>query len=206
MMGGDLRNLRRVGEHLALDFSNTADRQGGRVIVEWLHAYRDVLAWSHISGVIDTEQAAQLASLAASHPDDAAQAFADAWALREAIYRAGSACAAHRPADAAALAAINARLAEGGTHRHVEAAANGFRWAWALPADARALRYPLWVVAHAAAEVLTERAPLLRECDAPDCGWLFLDTSRNHSRRWCDMRECGNRAKARRHYRRITGG
>jgi predicted RNA-binding Zn ribbon-like protein len=40
----------------------------------------------------------------------------------------------------------------------------------------------------------------VRECSGDTCGWLFVDTSRNHSRRWCDMEDCGNRAKARRHY------
>ena len=43
---------------------------------------------------------------------------------------------------------------------------------------------------------------LVRECGASDCAWLFLDTSKNHHRRWCDMTRCGNRAKVRRFYAR----
>jgi predicted RNA-binding Zn ribbon-like protein len=42
----------------------------------------------------------------------------------------------------------------------------------------------------------------LRRCDGDGCGWLFLDTTRNHSRRWCSSRDCGNRDRARRHYTR----
>src|ERR671930_579256 len=75
--------------------------------------------------------------------------------------------------------------------------ANGFAWV----AD-DVLAPVVW----SAAELLTS-GPLerVRECPGDDtCGWLFLDTSRNGSRRWCDMRTCGNRAKARRYYRRAS--
>jgi len=65
----------------------------------------------------------------------------------------------------------------------------------------------LWPVAHDAAELLaSDQLPRLRECAADDCCWLFLDESKNRSRVWCDMRVCGNRAKARRHYARTRGG
>ena len=54
-----------------------------------------------------------------------------------------------------------------------------------------------------AAELLTSPdLPLVRECAGYDCGWLFMDTTKNRSRRWCDMATCGNRAKGRRHYER----
>lgn len=42
----------------------------------------------------------------------------------------------------------------------------------------------------------------IKECPYPQCGRLFLDQSKNRSRRWCEMSMCGNRTKARRHYRR----
>jgi predicted RNA-binding Zn ribbon-like protein len=61
----------------------------------------------------------------------------------------------------------------------------------------------LWPIAESAAELLTsQEVSSIRLCEAPDCDWLFLDNSRNRSRRWCDMKICGNREKARRHYRR----
>ncbi|MCB0153982.1 MAG: CGNR zinc finger domain-containing protein, partial [Anaerolineae bacterium] len=56
-----------------------------------------------------------------------------------------------------------------------------------------------------AAELLTsDRLNRVGQCAGESCGWLFLDTTRNHSRRWCEMEHCGNRAKAKRHYRRRT--
>ena len=58
---------------------------------------------------------------------------------------------------------------------------------------------PLWVLAMSASDLLTSDAvDRVRECDNPECRWLFLDTSKNHTRRWCDMKLCGNRMKARR--------
>ena len=61
----------------------------------------------------------------------------------------------------------------------------------------------LWPVAVAAADLLTTRDhPLLRECASDECSWLYLDTTRNHSRRWCDMKGCGNKAKVRRYRQR----
>jgi len=60
-----------------------------------------------------------------------------------------------------------------------------------------------WLIVRSAADLLTsDKLHDVRACSAEDCRWLFLDISKNHSRRWCDMETCGNQAKARRHYRR----
>ncbi|MCL4370559.1 MAG: CGNR zinc finger domain-containing protein [Chloroflexi bacterium] len=65
----------------------------------------------------------------------------------------------------------------------------------------------LWPVARSAGELLTSsELGRVRKCAGYPCGRLFLDTSRNQSRRWCDMKSCGNLAKARRHYARIRAG
>jgi predicted RNA-binding Zn ribbon-like protein len=92
----------------------------------------------------------------------------------------------------------------------VEVGAGGERWRWRWAGDAEsepALDRVLWPVARSAAELLTsDDLAAVRECAAPDCRWLFLDRSRNRSRRWCAMATCGNRSKARRHYRRGRAG
>jgi predicted RNA-binding Zn ribbon-like protein len=81
---------------------------------------------------------------------------------------------------------------------------DGFDWGWSEPRQH--LDSLLWPIVRSAAETLTV-APhsRIRECPGPDCGWLFLDTSKSGRRRWCDMSVCGNRSKAREHYRRIKG-
>jgi predicted RNA-binding Zn ribbon-like protein len=71
------------------------------------------------------------------------------------------------------------------------------RWDWA-GTETKA-EFPLWVLARAASRLmLSENVARIRACDNPECRWLFVDTSKNHTRRWCDMRLCGNRLKARR--------
>ena len=77
-----------------------------------------------------------------------------------------------------------------------------YTWEWAK--YDQDLDRPLWPVARTAADLLTSgRLDRVRECPGADgCGWLFYDTSKNGSRRWCSMEGCGNVAKARRLYAR----
>jgi predicted RNA-binding Zn ribbon-like protein len=70
--------------------------------------------------------------------------------------------------------------------------------AWEWEDDPAALDAPLWPVAHALGELLVcEPRERLRLCASQTCLWIFLDTTRNGRRRWCDMSVCGNRAKVR---------
>ena len=75
------------------------------------------------------------------------------------------------------------------------------RFVWVFDSGAERLDFFRGPVLKAASDLLTEgNLSRLKRCGTPDCQWLFLDTSRNNSRCWCDMQSCGNRAKARRHY------
>jgi len=79
-------------------------------------------------------------------------------------------------------------------------------WRWEF-VDGEELDSMLWPIVRDAAELLTSRDfDRVTECSGSDCTWLFADKSRNRSRRWCDMAECGNRSKARRFYRRQKSG
>lgn len=88
-------------------------------------------------------------------------------------------------------------------HLGLVASPAGYRWAWH---DADSLESVLWPIIGSAADLLTSpELEKVKLCAADDCGWLFIDGSRNRSRRWCDMSDCGNRAKARRYRRRHLG-
>lgn len=98
---------------------------------------------------------------------------------------------------------LNRALAQGRVLWQVAVTAEGFQWRW--QAETGALDRMLWPVAQATAELLTsEDWGAVRTCAAEDCGWLFRDKS--HRRRWCSMKSCGNRYKARQHYARHKQG
>ena len=170
--------------------------------VAFLTAYGVRSLWrSRHAGALATKDAARLLALGAQHPQDAAAALRRARMLREALNRVFAAGIAGRTADHADLEIVNGALAEAMAHARLEPVGNGYTWAWAT--DGAGLDVMLWPVVRSAADLLTSTdLERVRTCDSERCGWIFLDTSRNHSRRWCSMNDCGNRAKARRHYQR----
>jgi predicted RNA-binding Zn ribbon-like protein len=86
-------------------------------------------------------------------------------------------------------------------HRRLLAGESHLEWSWS--GVERQAEIPLWMLAQAASDLLVSSdAELIKDCDDPTCRWLFLDLSKNHTRRWCDMKTCGNRMKARRHHER----
>ena len=184
---------------LCLDFANTlGDRPDVQPHEETLHSYADLVAWSEAAGLVSGDEAAEFARAAARHPVGADSAFAQAIALREAIYRVFAAVAAEAESPADDLATVNAAIAEAMARARLVPAGGHFHWEWER--EPSALGGLLRPVAWSAAELLTaEELHRVHECAGPDCGWLFLDMSKNGSRRWCSMETCGNRAKARRH-------
>jgi predicted RNA-binding Zn ribbon-like protein len=191
-----------VGGNLSLDFTNTVgSRLSGEPGEDHFGGYPDLVRWGRQMGILPEATAQALLAEAARRPADATAFFAQALALRETLYRIFSAVIAERAPDAADMAALNAALAGALSHLQLVYRGDTFTWDWIGPTTA--LDQMLWPIARAAADLLTSEALARVEiCAADTCGWLFVDTSRNHSRRWCDMNDCGNRAKARRHYQR----
>ena len=135
------------------------------------------------------------------HPEQADTVLRHAIEVREAMFRIFFALSAETLPQESDLGTLNEALSEAMAQARIVRSQNGFSWDWAGKKDA--LARPLWPVVRLAAELLTSvELNKVRICAAEDCSWLFLDTSKNHSRRWCDMNTCGNRAKARKHYER----
>jgi predicted RNA-binding Zn ribbon-like protein len=190
-----------LSARLCLDFANTLEGRLTSHPQESFHSYGDLLSWVQRTGMVAPEPASHLVREATRRMVEAAATLDCAIALRETIYRIFSAVAGKRTPEATDLDLLNVVLREALAALQVTPAAEGFVWAWGD--ERQGLSLVLWPIAQSAAELLTSvDLQAVRECAAPDCGWLFLDTSRNHSRRWCDMKACGNRAKARRHYER----
>lgn len=190
------------GGALCLDFTNTVDWHASDEPQDRLNDYADLIRWGLATSILDGPQAAQLRELASTQPERAAEAFARAIRLREAIYRLFVDFSEGKTIDEQDLALLNEALVQSLAHLQLVPAVEGFTWAWIE--GAVELDHIRYAVARSAAELLTgDRLDRVRQCaDDRGCGYLFLDTSRNRSRRWCSMESCGNRAKVRRHYRR----
>lgn len=190
-----------TGGRLALDFANTVDNRPSARRRDLLASYADLVAWGRQAAVLGTGEVRRLLETAARRPREARAALREAVALREAFYGICTALAAGAEPKRGDLSRLDAAARSALGWARLERTRGGFGWGW-MAGSARLDRV-LWPVARDAAEFLTSgEVPRLRECAAHDCGWLFLDASRNQSRVWCNMRVCGNRAKARRHYAR----
>jgi predicted RNA-binding Zn ribbon-like protein len=141
--------------------------------------------------------------MAADHPQEAAQAYDLAIHLREAIYRVFSHHFAGTPAPETDLTLLNDIACQANAHLQLTRHDNTYQWRF--PPTLQGVNLILWPIARHAAQLLTsDQAARVRECeDDRGCGYLFIDQTKNHSRRWCSMESCGNRAKAKRHYSRI---
>lgn len=198
-----------VGGQLCLDFINTVGGRnplpprrrtepGGVTIRDdQLNEYPDLVAWSWHASLFNEATARKLLSEAAQHTKAAAAVVKRALALREAIYRICLALTEQQKPLADDLALLNQELDEARCHERLVPGTGNFVWQWTE--DGAALERMLWPLADSAAEFLTTSdLSRLRECGGDDCGWLFVDTSRNGKRQWCVMEDCGNLAKVRR--------
>jgi predicted RNA-binding Zn ribbon-like protein len=192
-----------TGAHPTLDFANTLSRRADpKDSQEYLTSHGRLISWSEQTGVITHEEAASLRREAAAHPRAAAAALRRAIALREELFSLFAAIARGEAPPVKALDALNAALPEALGALRVGSERDGFRWRFEH--DATDLTPMLAPVLRQAAELLTSPELVrVRECDAATCFWLFLDASKSGTRRWCDMKVCGNREKARRHHQRV---
>jgi predicted RNA-binding Zn ribbon-like protein len=180
---------------LCLEFANTRCWRGLPNPKETLHRPADLLAWCRRAGLLGASQRLGAAA--------AASLFTEAISLRELIYRVFRALATKRAIAPADLSALNAAIAHAPARTQIAPLGAHYVWHVAGPREARAasasqlLAAVLW---SAADLIVAAEAGRIRQCADDACRWLFLDESRNLSRRWCDMGSCGNRAKARRHY------
>jgi predicted RNA-binding Zn ribbon-like protein len=185
-----------VGGVTCLDFVNTVDPRHDDLRDDCLRDFAQLLRWALQAQLLTAEEYDRLEARSQHELALADAVHGRAIDLREALYRLFTAQAAQ--GDLALLTDEAHRAWAGAT---LASTADGWAWQWDRAAG---LDCVLWPVARSAAELLTSgRLDRVRECEGPSgCGWLFLDTSKNGRRRWCDMRVCGNRAKGRRHRQR----
>jgi predicted RNA-binding Zn ribbon-like protein len=186
---------------------NTVSGMRGANARERLRDYGELVSFGRQAGAITERQASRMAAEARRRPEEAAAALAGAVALREALYRIFLDRADGRRPRSADLDALNAALSRALPHRRLAEDDGAFRLGWDEATDFDAV---LWPIADAAASLLTSgEASRVRVCglyEDQECSWLFVDRTKGRTRRWCSMKDCGNRAKARRHYAKVKGG
>jgi predicted RNA-binding Zn ribbon-like protein len=192
------------GGHPALDFVNSLDKrflEGGPV--ELLADYADLLRFAEQTRLLDTRQVRRLAN--SVNPGAAARTLRSARELREALAAAFYGSVDGHPPVAADIRTLERHFHSASGHRELrweQAVENangrpGMGWDWGRFETNAEL--PVWILSQTASQLMMSDAmDRIRACGVDTCRWLFLDTSKNHTRRWCNMRVCGNRMKARR--------
>jgi predicted RNA-binding Zn ribbon-like protein len=190
---------------LSLSLVNTLDWRLGPSPVELLRSPTDLLRWAWTAGALTPEAADVLAADGLHHPRRASQVLREAIQLREALAEVVLAVASGEPVPKPALQIVDRACREARAAQHLVIGRDRLGWTWRQKTPEP--RRPLWAAALDASGLLTsDRVARIRQCHDSECGWFFLDTSRNRSRRWCSMDGCGNRSKARAFYRRTRGG
>jgi predicted RNA-binding Zn ribbon-like protein len=193
--------IAELRDDVCLAYANTLSWRGREAPLEELGELDDLLQWAAGSVGVAVEVVGELESWAHQRPALAAELLAEAIALREVIYRVFSTLASGNTVSDQDLAALNGALAAAPPRQRLARSEAGYGWQIGpTPLSAATLLAPvLW----SAGDLLaSDRRRRVRLCANKQCRWLFLDQSKAGTRRWCAMASCGNRAKARRHYRR----
>jgi predicted RNA-binding Zn ribbon-like protein len=195
-------SLALVGGELAFDFTNTSSGRGWPTHQEHLRSARNVVDWARHAKILGPADAEWLHRAVDSDQELARRLLRRALELRDNIYAIAVEVAARRPAPKAGVEAL-AR-----THAACLACAKltpfEGRYVWSWTPRESAVEAVLGPIALSALTTLTQGdLSRIKQCQGEKCGWLFFDTTKNKSRRWCEMEICGNRAKQRRHSARI---
>jgi predicted RNA-binding Zn ribbon-like protein len=198
-----------IAGNVSLDFINTLDDRPSGEPKDLLKDYDDLARFGEETGILTPAQFDDLVEKARAMPDEAEEALSRARNLREALHDIFSALMNHEAAPQSAMDRCNANLRDAALHSRLiqhqtvqrEVIQREPRCEWRFDDLTSSFNAMLWPIARAAADLLASGdLPLVRACSSPTCRWFFLDTSKNHRRRWCDMKSCGNRAKVRRFY------
>jgi predicted RNA-binding Zn ribbon-like protein len=196
----DLRLKMRASKlDLCLDFSNTVDWRNGSKKQDNLSSYDDLVQWGRTKGLLSDAMAINLEKTTDRLSADVA--LKKAHSLREATYRIFSSVAHGSVPPEDELRTLNSFLASTMRKSGIEMEGGSFNWSWRGGTDSPERIF--WQIAKSAADLLTsDKLGMLRECsnERDGCAWLFLDTTKNHTRKWCSMDTCGNRTKFRVYY------
>jgi predicted RNA-binding Zn ribbon-like protein len=198
----DAGSLKLLGGRLCLDFINTLDWRGTDTPQEFLNTFEDLVSWSRHAGICSQQECRKLYQMAEQSNAAAKKVLNQALTLRETIYRLFAAGIANQNPRKEDLAIFNENLSRSMQDSQISLTKEGYTWN--ITGNRSRLDWVLNPIIRSAAEILvSSERKKVKACADSACGWLFIDVSRNQSRRWCDMKDCGNRAKATRFYKKM---
>ena len=202
----EIKNWKFIGGRLCLDFVNSV---GGReeheenpypeniIVKDKLENYNDFITWGKEIGIITEAERKYLLYLNSSEKNEAEITFKKAIELRESLFKITYDVINNKEPDEKMIQILNREYSAANGNRKLVYMNNKIEWQFSknpLKPD-----YLMWLIAESAVKLLSsDLLSRVKICSGDDCGWLFLDTSKNKSRQWCDMKDCGNVAKVRR--------
>lgn len=202
MIGVRIELVEGIDEALCLDYANTVSERPTGKPVDSAPGYEALLEWFVKKELLEKEARNELLSLRRTSPESVVSFVRHAHAFREALYAVFSNLAAGKKTSGQIFAVVASEVGAGVGQLILEPNPDGaiLRRNGGAPTP-ETLLAP--IALSAAALLTSENASRVRECANHACGWLFLDHSKNRTRKWCDMADCGNKMKARRHYARV---
>lgn len=194
-----IETLSLDGGWLCLNFTNTVHDRTNEDPFEYLSTYSHMVDWTVKVEVLSLSEAKQLKSIAKNNPKKAGQALSTIIEARKGLYHLFWAITRDESPDGKTQAAFNELLENAMSQLKIRIEDElevSHEWK-----DKTDLIYPLYPIVKSAYDLLTsDQLGRVKECGA--CGWLFLDQSKNRSRKWCSMENCGSNVKAKRYYHR----
>jgi predicted RNA-binding Zn ribbon-like protein len=190
-----------IAGSLCLDFVNTVGSYSPSATAEKLREFADLVRWAHEARIIEQSEARELVAFSKTHPYESSGILEKARVFRESLFRIFAALNRKERPNEIDLTALNETLRSFPIHLQIRLQGQDFscRREMGRSGDARLLAPVAW----SAADLLaSDQLQLVQQCASVTCGWLFVDTTKNHSRRWCMMSDCGSLAKAKRYYQR----
>ncbi|MEJ2262499.1 MAG: CGNR zinc finger domain-containing protein [Anaerolineales bacterium] len=188
--------IRLDGGNLSLNFVNTIHDRYEEPLEDYLHNYLDLITWANFADAINSSQKKRLLQRSRENQEEANQVYKDSIQLREAIYQCVVSLINRDEVSAVNMQVINQWLSKAFSNLELAQLDNSFVLDW--KAENSGLESVLWPIIRSFADLVTsDDRGRIKQCS--NCGWVFVDNSKNKSRRWCSMETCGNRVKAQRH-------
>jgi predicted RNA-binding Zn ribbon-like protein len=201
MIMSEINPYMMVGERLCMDFINTVSwRESADKRRDWFTSYVKLVDWSIHAEVLTASQAQNLLIEAGENPSQAEETLKQAVELREVMYRIFKSISKKTSPNEQDLAHFNKSVSH--FYRSLQVIQDEDQFTLKFKQTEKTLDTMLPPILQSAVDLLVSKSELerVKQCEGDPCGWLFFDTSRNRSRRWCSMADCGNRAKVRRYY------